>query len=227
MSEAEHLERLRADVEVVLNLQLSSFDDAAWKPLADALTEYGFAVMRSWIATGQIFKLAVRGVGQVAPPPQGWMNQDEAESIAGEVVTLALAEFKNEVLAKGVWNPGRGASLTTFFVGQCKLQFPNVYRRWLRAEQHHRAAAGGEAAGCRLHALPPADPAERSVLGDVVSDIFEQMPPLTAAAMRMKYLEDRSYAEIAACLDGIKDARAAENLVSREKNKWRTGKRAS
>ena len=32
----------------------------------------------------------------------------------------------------GKWDPRKGASLTTYFIGQCMIQFPNVYRRWWR-----------------------------------------------------------------------------------------------
>jgi len=36
------------------------------------------------------------------------------------------------VLIPRVWRPDGGASLETFFVGQCLIRFANVYRRWLR-----------------------------------------------------------------------------------------------
>ena len=52
--------------------------------------------------------------------------------MAGEVVTVALAHFRDDVLVPGKWDPARGAPLTTFFVGQCLLRFPNIYRKWLQ-----------------------------------------------------------------------------------------------
>ncbi len=58
--------------------------------------------------------------------------------MAGEVVTVALAPFRDEVLLPGLWDPAKGASLTTYFVGQCILRFPNVYRSWLAHLEEYR-----------------------------------------------------------------------------------------
>lgn len=226
-TEEEHLERLRADVDAVLTLQLSNFSDEAWEPLATALVEYGFAVMRAWTASGRIFKelAASRSFAKVSPPPEGWLTSEEAESIAGEVVTLALRAFKEDVLAKGVWDARRGASLSTFFVGQCKLQFPNVFRRWRDGEERARAWRDLDPTGVHLHGHAPRDPARAVQDDDAVYAILEQMHPRTARVMYRKFVQGHSYDEIAADLDDIKDAKAAENLVTRERKKWQTGTR--
>lgn len=229
LTQEEHLERLRADVDAVLTLQLSGFADAVWEPLANALVEYGFAVMRAWIASGRIFTELARGrsFGKLGPAPEGWLTRDDAESIAGEVVTLALHAFKADVLEKGVWDASRGASLSTFFVGQCKLQFPNVYRRWRESEQRSRAWRDLDPDGIHLHGRAPDDPGRRVQQDEAVEAVLAQMQPRTARVMYLKFVQGRSYSEIAAVLDDVKDAKAAENLVSRERNKWQTGKRAS
>jgi len=52
MSAEEHLERLRYDIDTVLQLQLRSWSDDAWEPVAQALTEYGFGVVKGWMHTG-------------------------------------------------------------------------------------------------------------------------------------------------------------------------------
>lgn len=230
-SQDEHLERLRADVDAVLTLQLSDFADEAWAPLAEALAEYGFGVMRAWIASGQIFRELARGrdFAKASPPLAAWLTKDEAESIAGEVVTLALRAFKDDVLAKGVWDARRGASLSTFFVGQCKLQFPNVYRRWHDGERRARSWRRLDPDGIYLHGQAPTAPGGALREQESASAILEQMQPRTARVMHLKFVEGLSYDEIAAVLDDIKDAKAAENLVSRERKKWQTGtrKRAS
>lgn len=226
-TEDEHLERLRADVDTVLTLQLSNFADEAWEPLANALVEYGFAVMRAWIASERIFKeLAVsRSFAKVSPPPEGWLTKEEAESMAGEVVTLALRAFRDDVLAKGVWDARRGASLSTFFVGQCKLQFPNVYRRWRDGEERARSWRDLDPAGVHLHGQGPRNPGRAVQEDEAIYEILAQMPPRTARVMYRKFVHGQTYDEIAADLDDIKDAKAAENLVTRERKKWQTGTR--
>jgi len=35
------------------------------------------------------------------------------------------------VLIPGAWDPAKGASITTYFVGQCLMRFPDTYRPWL------------------------------------------------------------------------------------------------
>ena len=47
-------------------------------------------------------------------------------------VAQAIATFRDSVLPNGRWDPEKGASLRTFFIGQCLMQFPRVYSRWIR-----------------------------------------------------------------------------------------------
>src|SRR5437763_1022928 len=53
-AESEHLARLEADQELLLRLSLEGFGGRTWEELSRALAEYGFAVMRAWIATGVV-----------------------------------------------------------------------------------------------------------------------------------------------------------------------------
>lgn len=70
------------------------------------------------------------------------------------IVAEAIAAFRKDVLIPGTWDPSKGASLRTYFIGNCKLRFANVYRRWIsetrgipiddgtiRAELEHQRAA--------------------------------------------------------------------------------------
>jgi hypothetical protein len=36
------------------------------------------------------------------------------------------------------WDHRRGATLRTYFIGQCLIRFPNIYRRWLAGENRNR-----------------------------------------------------------------------------------------
>ena len=131
MSADEHLRRLRADVETLLEVQLHGWSDEAWEPLASALVEYGGGVIRGWMHTRLIFEEAARGgFGKVRRCPDSWLDDDTIEELTGETVAKALNYFKYEVLMANRWDASRGASLATFFIGQCKRQFANVYRAW-------------------------------------------------------------------------------------------------
>jgi DNA-directed RNA polymerase specialized sigma24 family protein len=59
------------------------------------------------------------------------LSEEEAEQLTEEVLADALLGFQ-ELLRQGRWSQEGGASLRTFFVGQCITRFPNLYRIWLR-----------------------------------------------------------------------------------------------
>ena len=126
---AQHLARLEGDKELVFQLMLRGYTGSAWRTFGNALVQYGLQVMKVWIANGRIFdqcKRKGRGIPGGRPPK----GEDEVLSLAGMVVTVALNAFRDDVLVPGRWDPSRGASLRTFFIGQCVLRFPNEYRRW-------------------------------------------------------------------------------------------------
>ena len=105
MTPKEHLERLRDDIDTVLQLQLRSFSDESWLPVADALAEYGFGVIRAWMHTGQIYSEVARsGYGALPPCPSAWLDEDTVQELAGETVVNALNHFKFNVLMKNKWD---------------------------------------------------------------------------------------------------------------------------
>lgn len=100
-SKEEHLERLCYDIDTVLQLQLQSYSDEAWEPVASALAEYGFGVIKGWLYTGEIFSQVARtGFGALPRCSQDWLDDDTIEELAGETVSEALHYFKFEVLMK-------------------------------------------------------------------------------------------------------------------------------
>jgi DNA-directed RNA polymerase specialized sigma24 family protein len=144
----ERLARLEADKELVLRLGLTGFAGREWDAFVTVLAEYGLQVFRSWIRSGKVF-MECRHSG----PRRRFRDQDEITEIAGEVVAEAIVAFRKDVLLPGTWDATKGASLRTFFIGNCKFQFSNVYRRWaketegrpvddekIRAELEHQRA---------------------------------------------------------------------------------------
>ena len=86
--------------------------------------------MKSWIATKIIFeRCKEKGFGLSILDRQ--FTQEEIEGLANYTVAMALRYFRTKVLMKRRWDPTKGASIRTFFVGQCIFQFPNIYREWL------------------------------------------------------------------------------------------------
>ena len=130
----EKLDRLAADVELHTHLALVGFTGPEYIEFQTELTRYGLDVMTGWLRTGKIFpKMQQAGYG-LPRPPEGALDRDAQDELAGETVTVALARFHHDVLLRRRWDPRKGARLTTFFVGQCKIRFANIYRAWLDKE---------------------------------------------------------------------------------------------
>lgn len=120
------------------------YSGPSWSRFARALAEYGLTVISSWCRSGKIFvECARKGCG-LSP---GEISGDDVLGLAGETVAVAIHKFRENVLIPRKWRPDKGASLKTFFIGQCVFRFPNIYRRWLRERE-------GSYRGCR----PPPEP---------------------------------------------------------------------
>jgi hypothetical protein len=122
-------ERLAWDQEVVAVLQVDGFDGPSWEAFAEALVAYAYQYLLAWIRSGLIgARCRERGIrlpaGSVAP-----LEEEDAIQLTEEVLTDAVLGFQ-ELLRQGRWSPTGGASLTTYFVGQCITRFPNLYRAW-------------------------------------------------------------------------------------------------
>lgn len=127
---ADNVDRLQGDVDLVTSLALAKYQGPDYDYFSNELAKYGYAVMRGWIATKVIFeRCREKGFGlAILDRP---FTQQEIEGLANYTVAMALRYFRSKVLMKRRWNPTKGASLRTFFVGQCIFQFPNIYREWL------------------------------------------------------------------------------------------------
>lgn len=135
--EANNLARLEADQALLFSVSTEGFEGPAWREVARALAEYGFAVMRAWIRSGVVFQqLRRKGISgkTLTTPPDGISAHDAAE-LAHDSVADGIIHFRDHVLKAGVWDPSRGASIATFFIGDCLLRFPNLYRTWRRHRQ--------------------------------------------------------------------------------------------
>lgn len=171
---AEYVARLAADEDLVRLLQLSYFDISSdeWRQFAQALAEYGYAVFRAWFGTGEIVRrLAVKTVrGRTVLPSPFRLDEDAVGELAAELVVRGINSFRENVLLKGRWDAGGGASLKTFFVGHLLFLVPATFRRW-------RLDAGDEVSFSpdeppmepAIGGVPATDRAECRMLVDEVS----------------------------------------------------------
>jgi hypothetical protein len=126
-----HLERVANDERIVATLEREDWQGPAWEEFAEALVAYAYQCLLGWIRSGLIvLRCRERGI----PLPSGFvapLSEEEAEQLTEEVLAEAVLGFQ-ELLRQGRWSREGGASLATFFVGQCITRFPNLYRVWLR-----------------------------------------------------------------------------------------------
>lgn len=214
-------ERLAADVDLITWLALNGFTGRAYDRFAEELAKYGYAVLLAWIGKGLIFaRCRERGFGGLPEPPVAALAQPEvAEELACETVAKALHYFHKNVLMKSKWDPTRGATIKTYFIGQCLIQFPNIYRSWLATEAHHGAVlvddndlleflAGGRGS----------DPAELAVIRHEIAVRFKDISDQRLATALVLTAADWSQRKIAGEL-GITE-KAVERMLAyyRQKN---------
>ena len=130
--EAAHVDRLAADAELVDLLREKGFAGVEYNYAAQELVRYGVAVLTRWLFTQEIYAVMINRLGVGLDRPRTPIDLNEARSLAGEIVTVSLKRFRDDVLIPNKWTPTKGASLTTYFVGQCLLRLPNIYRGWLK-----------------------------------------------------------------------------------------------
>jgi hypothetical protein len=134
LARLENARRRLADRVLAEELAAAGYCGVTFEMFVIELSSYGIAALMAWMRTGQIaVQCAAKGRPMAGGLPEQWSRDDRLE-IAVETTARALKHFIGEVLIPGRWDPGRGASLKTFFVGSCVLQFPNVYSVW-RTEQ--------------------------------------------------------------------------------------------
>src|SRR4051794_983098 len=115
----EQLDRILGDKELLLRLQLSEYAEKYWNPAAWEFARYGLDVMRAWCRTGRIFTEVYRMTQHELRQPDDRFDDDATETLATDTVVAAVDGFLENVLKKNRWDPSGGASLKTFFIGQC------------------------------------------------------------------------------------------------------------
>jgi hypothetical protein len=143
----ENVRHRLADRMFLDELAAAGFTGAAFDIAATEFSAYGTAVMMAWMRTGAIIRhCKARGrplaLGSLAAAGR-WSRDDRLE-IALETTARAWSFFVDEVLMQGKWDHRRGATLKTFFVGACLLQFPNTFDVWASEQKRWSQVTAAE-----------------------------------------------------------------------------------
>ena len=211
--ELERLRRLQADEELLLALQLERFTGRLWERFSRELTRYGLGVLRAWIRHGTIYGKAKTLTGYGLGRIEGWPDDQTIDDIATDTVVAALIYFRDKVLMTHRWQSSGGASLGTFFVGQCLYQFANIYRSALRAELERIDQATTPMAELPEDRFDIIKGIESTIgANDTVAEAMALLS--TDRARRALFMQEHGFSqrEIADEL-GLPDAKSVENLL--------------
>jgi hypothetical protein len=176
---AQELDRLTADQNLVTALQLERCEGPVWDVFVRALAEYGLAVMTAWVSSGVIVqKCREKGLRGVKPLPPRGLPAEAAEELACLVVAESILEFKNRAVMANGWQANRGASLKTFFIGRCLIDYVPVYRRWSDEEHPSRAKREREQSFTFDRAKRPNEDVHDLVVArERLDELVRQLPP--------------------------------------------------
>ena len=221
-NQAERLDRLTGDYLLVTDLGFQRFEGPDYEVFALELAKYGMAVLAAWMRQGLIWeRCKARGYGGL-PMLERRFDEDEITSLTGETVAKALNRFRTDVLMKGRWDYRRGASLRTFFIGQCLIRFANVYRRWWGDEQRHSLhslSAVEEEVELFVRGPRDDDPAALAIDRVLVDDALPKIKD--HRLRRAVFLREQqwTHAEIADDL-GV-TVKTVERMFANQRNRWK------
>ena len=216
----ESLRRRAADQRLRDELATHNFSGPQYQQFERELVRYGTSVLRAWMYTGYVFKLA-SSRGYCLRPSEvelGALHResDVREELANMTVAVALPKFRQRALIDGGWRPDGGASLSTYFTGACLAVFPNEFRRWRVQVEKWRRQDGRDPALLMPEANSVSDPAVVATGNIYVLDHLRNIDP-RARKILVLTLKQYTQEEIAE-LFGEPSARAVEGVLYR----WRT-----
>jgi hypothetical protein len=216
----ENLQRRMADQELLGKLAASEFTGPRYRRFEEELAAYGMSVLRGWMHSGYIFKLAA-GRGFSLYPSDSELEElfrdsDAREELANMTVALALPRFRKHALVGGGWRLDGGASLPTYFMGACLYVFPNEFRKRRVYQQKYTRAQRGEAVTMEPVSNPVTNPAVIATGIIRVRDDLQRADPREQAIVALT-IDGYSQEEIVELLNEV-SVRAVEGVLYR----WRT-----
>jgi hypothetical protein len=129
--------RLQADQLMVEAIRAQGLGGDRHQELEGELISYAVPVLHQALSDGRIISMCVK-LHRWRKDSPAWLDFTEAEceEFARQMVADALPVFTKAVFVKQKWSAarpdGQPASLKTYFVNACAMQFPRLYRKWLK-----------------------------------------------------------------------------------------------
>lgn len=218
---ADRIDRLTADYDLVTELAWRQFAGRDYEIFQTELARYGIAVLSSWMRRRLIFqRVRERGYGGLPDPPEGTLDDpDTVAELAQETVAKALRHFHDDVLVPGKWDSRRGATLRTYFIGQCLIRFANVYRRWWAEETRYGRVMSAEAHPRWLTDALVESPEARLARQDEVARALSRVRNPKVQRALVLHSAGMTYTEIAADLHVT--PKTVERMIANERDRMR------
>jgi DNA-directed RNA polymerase specialized sigma24 family protein len=210
-------DRLLADQLVVKAIIEEGLNGPRHRELEEVLIRYAVPALRNLLAGGAIVGKAAR-LGRPLGGAAAWLDftETDREEFARDMVADALPVFTKAVFEEQRWSPAGGASLKTYFVNGCTLQFPALYRKW--KAQRRMVLPVGLQIGLSGDD-PVLDPADVAVRRDEAARMLEMIPDPQIREYVALRADDHT-AEEAARQVGL-TLKAAEGRLARIRKKLR------
>lgn len=196
----ERIDRREGDRDLIATLEACGFTGRDYDEVAAELARYAVNVLSAWCYRGEILWRAGQKT-RFPLPSEPWADAllADVEDVVNDTIIDALEHFRSDVLIPGKWTPGGGASLKTYFIGQCLFRFCNVYKRWHRGASADFAHAGGDAAEFEEWLVDDRlrSPESVSADRDEVDRVLGPMPDKLQRAFVMHAVEGLSVEETA------------------------------
>ncbi|WP_210585029.1 hypothetical protein [Streptomyces sp. GESEQ-35] len=217
---------LEQDRQIYDELLRAEFRGPRYDAFAQELWTYGIRTLTAWMRTGAIthhcHRYSVAFDASEIELSILARTSEVREALAVDSVTAAAPRFLERSLRGGEWDPDKGASMFTFFVGGCVMAFGDAFKTWSRKRRREVAVmASGLLNSAEASAIFPGqlslfdDPAETVASRDTLQRILDEATPEAAAIctlmLRRPELNQR---EIGALLGGM-SARAVEGQLHR------------
>lgn len=131
-----------ADLATVARLRDADFQGPVYERFINDLYRYAWPVMLDAIRTGSIVSIATGLPPRSIPADVRQLLHDsspEREDLALDSIARAVPKFMAS-LKNGRWDPAKGRSLKSFFIGACAYAFRQEYDLWIVARRNRLTA---------------------------------------------------------------------------------------
>jgi DNA-directed RNA polymerase specialized sigma24 family protein len=138
---AANLARLHSDRELLEQVKAADFTGPEYQQLHDDLWMHAWKVLRTLVRTGRILDIDI-GFPHSVPNREEWDllhgSAEVRDGLVIEAIASAVQPYMTRLRNEG-WNPEKGASLRTHFIGFACRHFWHAFTRWAKKRRRDLA----------------------------------------------------------------------------------------